>query len=73
MQTVLGTSRREGWLLDPRILKLLQFLQSLFRYLQPAGGKIVNFSPIACSDHIVLISQTDDICFNLNLKDYGFS
>ena len=43
------------------LIRALLPLLSLSRYLQ--GKKMANFSP--SSDHIILISQTDDICFSL--------
>jgi len=44
------------------------FLLSLFRYLQ---GKNFKFqSKVACGDQIVLSSQTDDICFSLDIKHF---
>ena len=35
-----------------------------------AGKKSQILYQVACGDHIVLISQTDDICFSLYIKDY---
>ena len=48
----------------PKIEKMSQllFLLSLFRYLQEKN--IANFSPSSLGDHLVLTSQTDDICFS---------
>ena len=40
------------------------FLPSLFRYLQKKSQISVQ---VACGDHIVLINQTDDICFRLKI------